>query len=94
MVKIVTDTCSGISPQLAQRFDITVVPLYVHFVKGFKHIEALVIEDATTPDALEALAERLKSLVPPEHFYRSKVSPVIGTHVGPHVLALSVLEAE
>jgi DegV family protein with EDD domain len=63
------------------------------FVKGFENIEALAIEDATTPDDLEALAERLKDLVPPEHTYRSKVGPVVGTHVGPHVLAVSVLEA-
>ncbi|TET42215.1 MAG: DegV family protein [Dehalococcoidia bacterium] len=65
----------------------------VNFVKGFKTIEALAIEDATTPDELEVLAERLKDFVPPDHTYRSKVSPVVGTHVGPHVLAVSVLEA-
>lgn len=64
------------------------------FVKGFENIESLAIEDATTPDEAEALAERLKDFVPPEHIYRSKVSPVVGTHVGPHVLAVSVLEAE
>jgi DegV family protein with EDD domain len=66
----------------------------VNFAKGFSNIEALAIEDATTPDELEVLAERLKDLVPPERFYRSKISPVVGTHVGPHVLAISVLEAE
>ena len=66
----------------------------VNFVNGFSHIEALAIEDATTPDELEVLAERLKNMVPPERLYRSKVSPVIGTHVGPHVLGVSVLEAE
>jgi DegV family protein with EDD domain len=66
----------------------------VNFAKSFRHIEALAIEDATTPDELEILAQRLKDLVPPERFYRSKVSPVVGTHVGPHVLAVSVLEGE
>jgi len=66
----------------------------VNFVKGFSRIEALAIEDATTPDDLQALAERLKDVVPPERIYRSKVSPVVGTHVGPHVLAVAVLEAE
>jgi DegV family protein with EDD domain len=65
-----------------------------NFVKGFSQIEALAIEDATTPDDLETLAERLKDVVPRERIYRSKVSPVVGTHVGPHVLAVSVLEAE
>ena len=66
----------------------------VNFVKGFSRIEAVAIEDATTPNDLQALAERLKDVVPPERIYRSKVSPVIGTHVGPHVLAVAVLEAE
>ncbi|MFO7997163.1 MAG: DegV family protein [Dehalococcoidia bacterium] len=66
----------------------------VNFVKGFSQIEALAIEDATTPDDLEVLAGRLKDIVPPERTYRSKVTPVVGTHVGPHVLAVSVLEEE
>jgi len=66
----------------------------VNFVKGFSRIEAVAIEDATTPNDLQSLAERLKDVIPPERIYRSKVSPVIGTHVGPHVLAVAVLEAE
>jgi DegV family protein with EDD domain len=66
----------------------------VNFVRGFSQIEAVAIEDATTPEELELLAERLKEVIPPERIYRSKVSPVVGTHVGPHVLAVSVLEAE
>jgi DegV family protein with EDD domain len=70
------------------------VDLLVNFVKGFNRIETVAIEDATTPDDLQTLAERLKDVVPPERIYRSKVSPVVGTHVGPHVLAVAVLEAE
>jgi DegV family protein with EDD domain len=66
----------------------------VNFVKGFSQLEAIAIEDATTPDDLQTLAERLKDIVPPEHTYYSKVSPVVGTHVGPHVLLVVVLEAE
>ena len=66
----------------------------VDFVKGFSEIEALAIEDATTPDDLQKLEERLIDVVPPERIYLSKVSPVVGTHVGPHVLAVTVLEAE
>ena len=66
----------------------------VNFVKGFRRIESLAIEHATTPDDLETLAERLRDVVPPECIYRSKVGPVVGTHVGPHVLAVAVLEAE
>ncbi|MEA1872394.1 MAG: DegV family protein [Chloroflexota bacterium] len=66
----------------------------VNFAKGFSQIEALAIEDATTPGDLRTLAERLKDVVPLERMYRSKVGPVVGTHVGPHVLAVTVLEAE
>ena len=64
----------------------------VDFVKGFNRIAAIAIEDATTAEELERLAQRLKDVVPAERTYRSKVSPVVGTHVGPHVLAVSVLE--
>jgi len=70
------------------------IDFLVNFVRGFDDVEAIALEDATTPDDLEALAERLKDIVPPERTYRSKVTPVVGTHVGPHVLAVSVLEAE
>jgi len=66
----------------------------VNFVRGFSQLEAVAIEDATTPHDLQTLAERLKGVVPPERIHRSKVSPVVGTHVGPHVLAVAVLEAE
>jgi DegV family protein with EDD domain len=70
------------------------IDLMVNFVKGFSQLESVAVEDATTPDDLEVLAGRLKDVVPPERIYRSKVSPVVGTHVGPHVLAVAVLEAE
>lgn len=70
------------------------VDFLVNFVKGFSKIEGLVIEDATTPDEAEKLAERLSQVFPRERMYRSKVSPALGTHAGPHVLAVSVLEAE
>ncbi len=66
----------------------------VDFVRSFSRIEAVAIEDVTTPEDLEMLAERLKGLVPPEDFYRAKVDPVVGVHVGPRVLAACVLEAE
>ena len=70
------------------------VDFLVNFVKNFKKIDALVIEDGTTTNELGKLAQRLQGLVPDEHFYRSKVSPVVGTHVGPHILSVSVLEGE
>jgi DegV family protein with EDD domain len=61
------------------------------FAGGYSNIEEMAIEDATTPDEAEMLAERLSSRFPKERIYRAKVSPVVGTHVGPHVLSVSVL---
>jgi len=61
------------------------------FAAGFSHIEEMAVEDATTPDEADMLVERLSSKFPRERIYRSKVGSVIGTHVGPHVLAVSVL---
>jgi DegV family protein with EDD domain len=61
------------------------------FAASFSNIEELAIEDAATPDEADMLAERIGSRFPKERIYRTKVSPVVGTHVGPHVLAVSVL---
>jgi DegV family protein with EDD domain len=61
------------------------------FVMSFPDIEEVAIEDATTPDEAKILAERLGSRFPSERIYWMKVGPVIGTHVGPHVLGVGVL---
>jgi DegV family protein with EDD domain len=65
-----------------------------NFVAGFANIEELAVEHATTPDEADDLVKRLNSVFPKERIYRSTVSPVLGTHAGPHVLSVSVLEAE
>jgi DegV family protein with EDD domain len=61
------------------------------FGMSFPDIEEIAIEDATTPDEAKILAERLGSRFPSQHIYWMKVGPVIGTHVGPHVLGVAVL---
>jgi len=61
------------------------------FVMNFPDVEEIAIEDATTPGEAKILAERLYSRFPPERIYWMKVGPVIGTHVGPHVLGVGVL---
>jgi len=63
------------------------------FATGFPRIEEMAIEDASTPDEAEMLAKRLGFRFPRERIYRMKVSPVIGTHVGPRVLGVGVLPA-
>ena len=67
------------------------IELLYKFAMSFSNIEEMAVEDATTPDEADMMAERLSSRFPKERIYRTKVSPVVGTHVGPHVLAVSVL---
>ncbi|MBM4446113.1 MAG: DegV family protein [Chloroflexi bacterium] len=62
-----------------------------NFAMSFPDIEEIAIEDATTPEEAEILAERLCFRFVTERIYWMKVSPVIGTHVGPHVLGVGVL---
>jgi DegV family protein with EDD domain len=61
------------------------------FVSSFSNIEEMAIEHATTPDEAESLAQRLNAVFPFEDIHRMRVSPVIGTHVGPHVISVGVL---
>jgi len=65
-----------------------------NYVAGIPQIEGLAVEHATTPDEAARLVERLGAIFPREQIYTATVSPVIGTYVGPHVLSVSVLEAE
>ena len=61
--------------------------------KGFTNIRELAVEHATTPDEAEALAQRLNPMFPRERIYTSLVGCITGTHVGPHVIAVAVLES-
>jgi DegV family protein with EDD domain len=63
----------------------------VKFVSSYRHIDELAVEHATTPGDVEELIRRISHKFPPERIYRSRVTPVIGAHVGPSVLAVSVL---
>ena len=62
-----------------------------NFTAGYSYIEGLAIEYATALDEAEMLVERLGSMFPIEHIYRSRASPVIDTHTGPGLLVLTVL---
>src|SRR4030042_1808688 len=50
----------------------------INYVKSVPKVERIVVEHATTPDELEELIERLSSIVPKEHIYRSRGGSVIG----------------
>ncbi|MBA7680422.1 Protein DegV [subsurface metagenome] len=62
-----------------------------NFATSFSHIEEIAIEDAACPDDAELLVERLGSKFPKERIYRSKTTPVIGTHTGPGLLLVAML---
>ena len=66
-----------------------------NYVKGFSgRIKELAVEYATTPDEADTFIERLGSLFPKERIYKSQVGCVVGAHVGPHVMSVSILEGE
>jgi DegV family protein with EDD domain len=62
-----------------------------NFVTGYSRIDGLAVEDATTPDEADEFTARIRDVFPEVPIYRSKVSPVIGTNVGPRVIGVSVL---
>lgn len=62
-----------------------------NFAKDYAHIEELAVEDTACPDDAARLVERLGSIFPKERIYRSKGTPVIGTHTGPGLLLVAIL---
>jgi len=62
------------------------------YVAKFKGIKALAVEYGTNVAEAKALAQRISAVFPKVPIYLSQVSPVIGTHTGPGVLAVNVLE--
>ena len=64
------------------------------FAAKFSKVKALAVEYGANVDEAKALAKRIASLFPDIPIYMSNVSPVIGTHAGPNVLSLTVMEDE
>jgi len=62
-----------------------------NYTSGFSNVDAIAVEDATTPDEADALSLRLKANFPGKPIYRSKVGAVMGTHVGPSIIAVSII---
>jgi DegV family protein with EDD domain len=61
------------------------------FVTSYSKIEEMAVEDTACPDEADRLVERLGAIFPRERIYRSKMTPVIGTHTGPGLLLVSIL---
>lgn len=64
------------------------------FATRFRRVEALAIEYGTNLTEAKVLAGRIASVFPKVPVYLSNISPVIGTHAGPNILAVTVLEAD
>ena len=63
------------------------------FAKGFAgNIRELAVEYATTPEEAHEFRERLTGFFPRKHIYESQVGCVVGTHVGPHVISVCLIE--
>ena len=88
---IITMQDGVVHPAARERSRVKAIDNLYSFVMSYPHIDEIAIEDATTPDDAEMLAERLSTRFPREHIYRSKTSPVIGTHTGPGLLIVTVL---
>jgi DegV family protein with EDD domain len=61
------------------------------FAAGHSHIEELAVEDAACPEDSDMLVKRLSAIFPEERIYRSRTTPVIGTHTGPGLLLVAVM---
>ena len=61
------------------------------FAMSYSHVEEMAVEYAIALDEAEMLVERLGSKFPKQRIYRSRASPVIGTHTGPGLLVVTVL---
>lgn len=61
------------------------------FAMNYSHIEYMAVEDTACPEEAEILVEQLGAKYPRERIFRSKMTPVIGTHTGPGLLLVAIL---
>ena len=88
---IITIKDGVVHPAARERSRAKAIGYLYSFAMSFSRIEAMSVEDAATPEEAEKLVERLGSKFPKEQIYRSRTTPVIGTHTGPGLLLLAVL---
>jgi DegV family protein with EDD domain len=67
------------------------IDMLYDFAASYAHIEEIAVEAAACPDDGDLLVERLGAIFPKERIYRSRTTPVIGTHTGPGLLLVAVL---
>lgn len=67
------------------------IDMLYDFAAGYSHIEELAVEGAACPEDVDSLVKRLGALFPEERIYRSRTTPVIGTHTGPGLILVAVM---
>ena len=65
--------------------------LLYDFAAGYSRIEELAVEGAACPEDVDRLVKRLGALFPEERIYRSRTTPVIGTHTGSGLILVAVM---
>ena len=88
---IITIKNGVVEPAERTRSRAKAMELMVEFAASYKHLEELAIEDAACPDDSDYLVERLSKFFPKERIYRSRTTPVIGTHTGPGLILVAAL---
>lgn len=68
--------------------------ILINYIKKYPRIDRVVVEHATTPEEAEEMIERVSALVSKDLITRSRVGSVIGTHTGPHIVAVCFLAGE
>jgi DegV family protein with EDD domain len=61
------------------------------FAASYKKIDELAVEDAACREDGDTLVKRLSAIYPAERIYRTRTTPVIGTHTGPGLLLVAVM---
>jgi DegV family protein with EDD domain len=78
---IITIKDGVVEPASRTRSRTKAIEYLYNFAMSYSYIEEIAVEDAACPDDAELLVERLSSKFPKERIYRSKTTPVIGTHM-------------
>ncbi|MCD6567570.1 MAG: DegV family EDD domain-containing protein [Dehalococcoidia bacterium] len=77
-------------PYARERSRARAIDYLYDFAANFGDVEGLAVEYAADFDEANRLVQRLRAKFPQVPVYLSRASPVIGTHTGPSLIAVSV----
>jgi DegV family protein with EDD domain len=80
------------SPYARVRSRTKAIDWLYQFATGFHQVKALAVEYGNNIAEALALAKRIASVLPETPLRMSNVNPVVGTHAGPGILAVTVME--